>query len=329
MMPIAPQIVAFLRENLAHQRGASQHTCDSYAYSFQLLFEFAAKRLKVTPSSLKLEQLDAGLVSTFLEYLEDTRRNSPETRNVRLAAIRSFFHFLEHREPTVLEQARRVLGIPYKKTDTRLVPYLVEDEVRAVLDAPDPATREGVRDRAMLHLAICGGLRVSELTGLHTDDVVLPLMSIRVHGKGRRERALPLWKTTANALRAWRAVRGTVAVPELFVNARGEAMSRWGFAYVLKRHADTASHKCPSLLKKQVSPHVLRHTCAMIVLQATQDIRKVSLWLGHSDLATTEIYTRADPSEKLEAINAIVPPHLRRGSFRPSDKVIAMLRAKF
>lgn len=329
MMPIAPQIVAFLRENLAHQRGASQHTCDSYAYSFQLLFEFAAKRLKVTPSSLKLEQLDAGLVSTFLEYLEDTRRNSPETRNVRLAAIRSFFHFLEHREPTVLEQARRVLGIPYKKTDTRLVPYLVEDEVRAVLDAPDPATREGVRDRAMLHLAICGGLRVSELTGLHTDDVVLPLMSIRIHGKGRRERALPLWKTTANALRAWMAVRGTVAVPELFVNARGEAMSRWGFAYVLKRHADTASHKCPSLLKKQVSPHVLRHTCAMIVLQATQDIRKVSLWLGHSDLATTEIYTRADPSEKLEAINAIVPPHLRRGSFRPSDKVIAMLRAKF
>jgi site-specific recombinase XerD len=270
-----------------------------------------------------------GLVSTFLEYLEDTRRNSPETRNVRLAAIRSFFHFLEHREPTVLEQARRVLGIPYKKTDTRLVPYLVEEEVRAVLDAPEPATREGVRDRAMLHLAICGGLRVSELTGLHTDDVVLPLMSIRVHGKGRRERALPLWKTTANALRAWMAVRGAVAVPELFVNARGEAMSRWGFAYVLKRHADTASHKCPSLLKKQVSPHVLRHTCAMIVLQATQDIRKVSLWLGHSDLATTEIYTRADPSEKLEAINAIVPPHLRRGSFRPSDKVIAMLRAKF
>jgi integrase/recombinase XerD len=125
------------------------------------------------------------------------------------------------------------------------------------------------------------------------------------------------------------AMRGTVAVPELFVNARAEAMSRWGFAYVLKQHAKTASHKCPSLLKKQISPHVLRHTCAMIVLQATQDIRKVSLWLGHSDLATTEIYTRADPSEKLEAINAIVPPHLRRGSFRPSDKLIAMLRAKF
>jgi integrase/recombinase XerD len=328
MTPIAPHIAAFLRESLAHQRGASPHTCDSYAYSFQLLFEFAAERLKVAPSSLQLEQLDAALVSAFLEHLEDKRHNSAETRNVRLAAIRSFFHFLEYREPAILEQIRRVLGIPYKKTDSRLVPYLIEDEVRALLDAPDPATREGIRDRAMLHLAICGGLRVSELTGLQTTDVVLPAMSVRVHGKGRRERVLPLWKITANALRAWMTVRGSVAVPELFVNARGEAMSRWGFAYVLDQHAKAASHKCPSLLQKQVSPHVLRHTCAMIVLQATQDIRKVSLWLGHSDLATTEIYTRADPSEKLKAINAIVPPQLRRGSFRPSDKLIAMLRAK-
>jgi integrase/recombinase XerD len=259
MIPIAPHIVAFLRQNLAHERGVSQHTCDSYACTFQLLFEFAAKRFKTTPSSLTLEQLDASLISDFLEYLEDMRHNSAETRNVRLAAIRSFFHFLEYREPAILEQARRILGIPYKKTDSRLVPYLVEDEVRALLDAPDPSTREGIRDRAMLHLAICGGLRVSELTGLQTADVVLPSLSILVHGKGRRERALPLWKTTANALRAWMVVRGTVAVPELFVNARGEAMSRWGFAYVLKCHTATASHMCPSLSKKQVSPHVLRH----------------------------------------------------------------------
>lgn len=328
MMPLAPHIVAFLRHNLAHERGVSQHTCDSYACTFQLLFEFAAERRKVTPSALTLEQLDAKLISDFLEYLEDTRHNSPETRNVRLAAIRSFFHFIEHREPANLEQARRVLGIPYKKTDSRLVPYLLQDEIRTLLDAPDPTKREGIRDRAMLHLAICGGLRVSELTGLQTADVMLPSMSIRVHGKGRRERTLPLWKATAQALRAWMAVRGTVAVPEMFVNARGEAMSRWGFAYVLKCHVETARHHCPSMSRKRISPHVLRHTCAMIVLQATNDIRKVSLWLGHSDLATTEIYTRADPTEKLEAINAIVPPHLRKGSFRPTDKVIAMLKAK-
>jgi integrase/recombinase XerD len=322
---IAPHIEAFLREHLGHHRGASPHTCDSYAYSFQLLFEFAAKRLKLAPSALMLERLDAELISTFLQNLEDVRRNSPETRNIRLAAIRSFFHFLEHRQPTALEQIRRVLAIPYKKTNTRLVPYLGQEEVQALLDAPDPATRAGIRDRAMLHFAVAGGLRVSELIGLRTEHLDLSSMSILVHGKGRRERALPLWKTTATAVRAWLAVRGTVAIPELFVNARGQPMSRWGFAYLLQHHAKTASQACPSLMKKQLSPHVLRHTCAMIVLQATQDIRKVSLWLGHSNL---EVYTRADPTEKLEAIEAIVPPHLRRGSFRPPDKLIALLKAK-
>jgi site-specific recombinase XerD len=326
MTPIAPDIEAFLRDYLARQRGASQHTCDSYAYSFQLLFEFAAKSLKVTPSQLTLEQLDATLISAFLEYLEQVRQNSPDTRNVRLAAIRSFFRFLEYRHPAALEQIRRVLAIPFKKTDTRLVPYLTHKEVQALLDAPNPATRRGIRDRAMLHIAICAGLRVSELVGLQINDVTLPLMSIRVQGKGRRERAIPLWKVTATALRAWLAIRGTVAVSEVFVNARGEQMSRWGFAYVLKRHVETARRHCPSLSSKQVAPHVLRHTCAMIVLQATQDIRKVSLWLGHANLATTEIYTRADPSEKLEAVNAIVPPHLRKGVYRPPDKLLALLR---
>jgi integrase/recombinase XerD len=328
MTPIAPHIEAFLRENLSRHRGASQHTCDSYAYSFQLLFEFAAARLKVAPSALALEQLDARLIRDFLEHLEDARRNAPETRNVRLAAIKSFFRFLEYREPAALDQIRRVLAIPFKKTDRRLVPYLLRDEVQALLDAPDPATREGIRDRAMLHLAICAGLRVSELTALRIDDVTVSSMSIQVRGKGRRERAMPLWKTTATALRAWLTVRGTPAVPEVFVNRRGQAMSRWAFAYLLKQYAEIAAQRCPGLLNKRVSPHVLRHTCAMIVLQATQDIRKVSLWLGHSNLATTEVYTRGDPTEKLEAIEAIVPPQLRKGSFRPPDRLIAMLSGR-
>jgi integrase/recombinase XerD len=259
MTPIAPHIETFLREHLGHHRGASQHTCDSYAYSFQLLFEFAAERLKLAPSALMLEQLDAQLIGAFLEYIEDTRQNSPDTRDVRLAAIRSFFHFLEHRQPAALEQIRRILAIPFKRANSRLVPYLLQEEVQALLDAPDPATRQGIRDRAMLHLAVCAGLRVSELTGLRVDDVTLPSMSIRIHGKGRRERALPLWNTTVTAVRAWLAVRGTVSAPELFVNARGEPMSRWGFAYVLHRHAETASQKCPSLSNKRLSPHVLRH----------------------------------------------------------------------
>jgi integrase/recombinase XerD len=183
--------------------------------------------------------------------------------------------------------------------------------MQAVLGGPDPATRDGIRDRAMLHLAVCAGLRVSELTGLKLEDIDLSSMSIRVLGKGRRERALPLWKTTASALRAWLAVRGRVAAPEVFVNARREPLSRWGFAYLLKQHAAAAARVHPGLDKKHISPHVLRHTCAMIILQATQDIRKVSLWLGHAALTTTEIYTRSDPTEKLEAMESIVPPHLR------------------
>ena len=328
MTPIAPHIEAFLRENLPRQRGASQHTCDSYACTFQLLFEFAASRLNMVPSSLAVEHLDAEPVSAFLENLEDVRHNMPETRNVRLAAIKSFFHFLEYQLPAALDQIRRVLAIPFKRTDSRLVPYLVREEVQALLDAPDPASREGVRDRAMLHVVVCAGLRVSELTGLQMVDVELSSNSIRVQGKGRRQRALPLWKTTTAALRAWLAIRGDVAVPEVFVNQRGEALTRWGFAYVLRQHVEAAAQRCPGLLTKRVSPHVLRHTCAMIVLQATQDIRKVSLWLGHANLETTEVYTRGDPTEKLEAIEAIVPPHLRKGTFRPPDKLIALLKAK-
>ncbi len=328
MTSLAPHMEAFLREHLVRHRGASQHTCDSYAYSFQSLFEFAAGRLKVAPSALMLEQLDAMLISRFLEHLETTRGNSAETRNIRLAAIRSFFRFLQHREPAAIEQVRSILAIPFKKTDTRLVPHLVQEEMQALLDAPDPSTRAGVRDRAMLHLAVCAGLRVSELTGLRIEDVASQSASIRVRGKGRRERALPLWKTAAAALRAWLAIRGPAESPELFVNARGEPFSRWGVAYVLRRHTEAAHRKCTTLHGKQVSPHVLRHTCAMVVLQATQDIRKVSLWLGHSNLTTTEVYVRADPTEKLEAIEAVVPPSLRKGKFQPPDKLLALLKAK-
>ena len=235
MTPIAPLIEAFLREILVHQRGASRHTCGSYAQSFQLLFEFAAARLKSKPSKLTLEQIDSGLVSAFLEYLEDKRKNAAVTRNVRLAAIKSFFRFLEYRQPASLDQVRRVLAIPFKKTDTRLVPYLLREELQALLDAPDPTTRDGIRDRAMLHMAVCAGLRVSELTGLKIDDIDMSSMSIRVVGKGRRERVLPLWKPAATALRAWLAIRRKVATPEVFVSARGEPLSRWGFAYQIGR----------------------------------------------------------------------------------------------
>jgi len=326
MTAIAPHVTAFFQERLKLERRASIHTCDSYAYAFQLLLNYASKRLKVAPSRLELEQIDAPLVLTFLNHLETTRCNGASSRNVRLAAIKSFMHFMEYRVPSALDQIRRILAIPMKKTDTRLVRHLSTEEVQALLDAPSPTNWTGIRDRAMLHLCFAAGLRVSELTSIRLEDLSLhPHASVLVHGKGRRERCLPLWKQTAAALRAWLAARGAVMTPELFMNARREPMSRSGFEYVLEKYVRIASKRCPSMATKRISPHVLRHSCALTILEATKDLRKVSLWLGHASMQTTEIYTRADPSIKREALDAVTPPKLRSGRFRASDKLIASL----
>lgn len=327
MTPLAPHLTAFLRVRLPRERQASPHTCDAYAYAFQLLLAFAAKRLRTLPSALMLEQLDVPLVLAFLDDLETTRGNSARTRNARLAAIKSFAHFFEFRVPSCIQQAHSLLAIVSKKTDEKLVGYLTRDEIQKVLDAPDPRSRDGVRDRAMLHLAFAAGLRVSELVGLKLDDLTLqPQPAIHVLGKGRRERVLPLWKATTKALRAWLAIRGVANCTELFLNARRGPLTRDGFEYILAKHAKTAAASTPSLRKKRVSPHVLRHSCAMHTLEATRDIRKVALWLGHATVQTTEIYLRADPTAKLEAIDAVLPLALRRGRFRAPDKLLASLR---
>ena len=329
MTPIAPLVTAFFQQRLPLERRASDHTSESYAYAFKLLLTFASDRLKVPPSQLHLEQIDAQLVVDFLNYLEHDRGNSPSSRNVRLAAIKSFMHFVEYREPSALDQIRRILVIPQKKAETRLVRHLTVEEMQAILNAPAPTSRDGLRDRAMLHLGFAAALRVSELVGVRVADVILhPHPSVVIHGKGRRERCLPLWKVTAAALRAWWAVRGAVSTPEFFVNARGYAMTRSGFEYILGKHVEAAAVACPSLATKRVSPHVLRHTCALTVLQATKDLRKVSLWLGHAHMQTTEMYTRADPSVKLEALEAVVPPTLRSGRFKATDRLIATLTTR-
>jgi integrase/recombinase XerD len=328
MTPIASHITSFLQQRLPIDRRVSDNTCESYAYAFKLLFEYASACLNIPPSELHFEQLDAPLIVDFLNHIETVRGNGPNTRNSRLAAIKSFMHFMEYRVPTALDQIRRVLAIPTKKTDTRLVRHLTVEEMQAIMDAPDPTKRDGIRDRAMIHLCFAGGLRVSELIGLLLDDLKLqPNANILIRGKGRRERCLPLWRETTSVLRAWLAVRGNVLVPELFINARGEPMTRSGFEYILRKHTRTAEQRCASLSIKRVSPHVLRHTCALTVLQATKDLRKVALWLGHANMQTTEIYTRADPSVKLEALDSIVPPRLRSGRFKATDKLIASLKA--
>jgi site-specific recombinase XerD len=327
MTPIAPHISVFLRERLPLQRGASIHTCDSYAYSFQLLFEFASRRFGVTPSRLYLEQIDARLVMEFLGYLESDRGNSPNTRNARLAAIKSFMRFIEFRVPALLDHTREILAIPTKKTDQPLVQHLSLSEIQAILNVPDTQTRYGIRDRAMLHLCFAAGLRVSELIGMPVTAISLqPTPTVHILGKGRRQRALPLWKQTTEDVRAWLAVRGNKPVPELFVNAQGRAMTRMGFVYLLQKSVRRATETCSSLVGKRVSPHTLRHSCAMMIYQATKDPREVALWLGHANTQTAEIYLRADPTEKLAAIEAVIPPSLCRGKFTVPDLLIDSLR---
>lgn len=328
MTDLAKYLGTFLRVYLPRERGASVHTCEAYANSFKLLLCFAAEQFRVRPSDLKIEQINADLILAFLEHIENNRGNSARTRNARLAAIHSFFRYLEYRHPPSIDQSRQIHAIPMKRSDKALVAYLTRDEMQALLDAPELGTASGVRDRAMLHLTYAAGLRVSELVSLRLDkfDSRTPA-SIHVIGKGRRERVLPLWKGTVKGLKAWLTIRRADGDPELFHNAAGRAMTRAGFEYILAKHVVTAAGKQPSIAKKRVTPHVLRHTCAMHTLQATGDIRKVSLWLGHANIQSTEMYLRADPTEKLEALTKMSHPTMRRGQFKAPDKLLAMLKA--
>jgi integrase/recombinase XerD len=326
MTLLAALITGFLRDYMPRQRGYSPHSCETYAHGFRLLFAFVAKRTGTRPSQLQIEQLDATSILDFLAHIEGERGNGAATRNLRLAAIKAFMRYVEYRVPSALEQIGQIHAIPTKRYDQKLIRHLTMEEVRAILNAPDLTTRLGLRNRAMLHLCFAAGLRVSELvTAMLANLSLQRTPSLLVQGKGRKERCLPLWKETAADVRAWLAVRGSVRVPELFVNAEGAPMTRAGFEYVLDKHARTAAETCPSLRGRSVSPHQLRHSCAVIMLQATHDIRKVALWLGHADIRTTEIYLRMDASEKLEAVEAVIPPELRRGRFKAPDALIASL----
>ncbi len=327
MTALAPYLSAFLLEHLPRERNASQHTTEAYAYSFKLLVCFAASRLDLKPCQVEVEQLDVPLILAFLQHIETDRGNSARTRNARLAAIHSFFRFLEYRLVSSLNQACQIHAIPMKKADEALVGYLTRDELLALLNAPDPSIVSGVRDRAMLHLAFAAGLRVSELVTLRMDQLDQQTVStIHVMGKGTTRACAPLWKETATAIKKWLAVRSQDGDPELFLNAAGRAMTRSGFEYILAKHVATAAGKQPSIGKKRVTPHVLRHSCAMHTLIATKDIRKVSLWLGHASLQSTEIYLRADPTAKLEALAIMAPPMLKPGRFKAPDKLLAMLQ---
>ena len=327
MAELAPPLAMFLREYLPRDRGTSRHTVESYALCFKLLVVFAADKHAIRPCKLEIGHLDIATLLEFLEHLERDRGNGVRTRNARLAAIKAFFRFLEFRHPGYLDLAAQVRQIPAKKGEVPLIGSLDRAETRALLDAPDPGTVAGTRDRAMLCLTYNAGLRVSELVGLALDDLKMPALDeVHIIGKGRRERILPLWKETRRVLRDWLALRPRSADRHLFLNAMGTGMTRRGFAKRLSLHAQTAAHSVPSIARKTVSPHLLRHACALHTLEATGDVRKVSLWLGHSSVQTTEMYLQADPTDKLDTLDKWRPPSLRKGMFKGvQDELLAML----
>ena len=270
MTELAPCLSAFLREHLPRQRNASRHTVASYADSFMLLIGFAAERLGIRPGALTVEHLSTELLFAFLDYLEARRHNTTSTRNVRLAAIKSFFRYLEYRVPSCLDMAQQVNAMPMKRHNVTAVAHLEREVIRVLIDAPDPATAAGRRDRAMLHLGYAAGLRVSELISVMVADLGYPhLDTVRVTGKGRRQRILPLWKETRTVIRDWLAVRPACRSDHLFLNARGGAMSRHGFAHRLSVHAATAAKTVPAIARKRIFPHILRHYIDCLTMSGT------------------------------------------------------------
>lgn len=317
---------AFFTERLTAERQASQHTLASYRDSFKILFTFAKKKLNKIPSALQLEDLDAPFLVDFLNHLESERGNTPRTRNARLAAIHSFFHYVAFREPQHSALIQRVLAIPAKRWEQKPVNFLTRNETEALLQAPDRSTWAGRRDYALLVLLAQTGLRVSELVGLRCEDIVLGKSAyVHCRGKGRKHRDIPLRKQVSAILRDWLKERGERPVDPLFPNARGGPLSRDGVAYLLSKHAAVAGQRCPSLAKKRVSPHVLRHSAAMDLLRHGVDRTVIALWLGHESVETTQCYLHADLELKEKALERTTPWNLTPGRYRPDDSLLAFL----
>jgi len=317
----------FLRRLIA-ERGASSHTIASYRDTFELLFRFAERATGRTPSELRLDDLDAPLVLDFLDYLEIQRGNSPRTRNLRLTAIRSFMRYVSIREPASIAVAQRVLAIATKRFDRPVLGFLSREEVQALLDAPDRSTWSGRRDAVLFAVLYNTGARVSEVTGLRIADVLLSRKSaLHLRGKGRKERVVPLWKTTTKLLRNW--IAGIDRGPDapVFPNRFGARMSRSGVAHRLRVAHSRAAIPCPSLADRRLSPHTLRHTTAMHLLQSGVDITVIALWLGHEDPATTHMYIEADLKMKEAALSRVSEPKGKAVRYRARDNLLAFLEA--
>jgi integrase/recombinase XerD len=319
---------SFFTDRLMRQRQASPHTIASYRDTFRLLLAFVWLRLKKAPSALSLADLDAPLIGAFLDHLERERGISPRTRNVRLAAIHSFFKYAAFQQPAHSAQIQRVLAMPSKRYDKSTIAFLSRIEIDALVAAPDQQTWIGRRDRALLLVAVQSGLRVSELVGLRCQDVALGSGAhVRCQGKGRKERCTPLRKETVTVLRAWLREHNGSPTSPLFPNIRGGQLSRDAVEDLLAKHVRSASLRCPSLKQKRVSPHVLRHTAAMDLLQHGVDRSVIALWLGHESIETTQMYLHANLQLKEAALARTAPLNVRPGRYRPDDRLLAFLKS--
>jgi site-specific recombinase XerD len=325
---LATYLQRFFTERLGTQLKASPNTIISYRDTFRLLLKYAATQLKKAPTDLNVADVDAELVGAFLADIESTRGNGARSRNTRLSAIRSFFKYVAVNEPQLLHHCQRVLAMPAKRHDKRIIAYLTREEIEAVIAAPNLSTWHGRRDRTLLVLILQTGLRVSEAISLSCGDIVLGVGAhVRCMGKGRKERATPIRKDSAKVLRDWLAERGAAEVDPLFVSNRDARLSRDAVERIVGTHVRTAAKACPSLKNKRVTPHVLRHSAAMQLLQNGVDRTIIALWLGHESVETTQMYIHADMQIKEKAMARTRPIDARPGRYRPNDKLLAFLEA--
>jgi integrase/recombinase XerD len=315
----------FFQRRLINERGVSAHTIASYRDTFTLLLRYAEQRTGRAACALTIHDLDAPLTLDFLDHLESERGNSARTRNLRLTAIRSFMRYASLRDPTCLPVAQRVLSIGPKRFDRSALDFLSHAEITALLDTPDTTSWSGHRDAVLFTVLYNSGARVAEATRLTNADILDDRVSLHLHGKGRKDRVVPLWKNTAAKLRAWQARIDPAADAPVFPNRHGQALSRSGVEHRLRIAVAAAAQRCPSLAGRRVTPHTLRHTTAMHLLQSGVNITVIALWLGHEDTATTHLYIEADLAMKEAALNRIQQPSSEAVRFKPPDRLLAFL----
>jgi site-specific recombinase XerD len=316
----------FFSKRLIAQRQASPRTVASYRDTFRLFLRYAQDRKKKPASTLTLADLDAPLILGFLDHLERERHNTARTRNARLSALRSFLHYTALYDPATLPVIQRSLAIPTKRFDRPLVGFLSREEMEAILAAPERSTWSGHRDHVLFATMYNTGARVSEIVTLKVGDAILDqTASVRLHGKGRKERAVPLWKSTAKRLKEWLPRLEGRTDTLLFPNAYGQPLTRSGVENRLRAAVAAAAIRCPSLRKRQISPHVLRHTTAMHLLQSGVDLSVIALWLGHENQQTTHLYIEADLAMKERALKKLQSPPSKTFRFRPTDRLLTFL----